>query len=285
MKKPKVIILKGLPGSGKSTWAKEMAKRPDYKRVNKDDIRQMLDSGMWSKENEADVISVRDWLIGFFVNQGKNVIVDDTNLHPKHETQIRKAFEDVAEIEINADFLDVPLEQCIANDLKRPTSVGEKVIRTMYRQFVQKKPAPPLFQEGKPYAIICDIDGTLAHMKDRSAYDWKAVGNDTKDDLIHNLVAIARTNMLSDLILVSGRDEVCRPETEAWLKEHGITYHGLFMRPQGDKRKYNVVKEEIYQNHIAGHYNVRFVLDDRDQVVRMWRDLGLVCFQVADGDF
>ena len=76
------------------------------------------------------------------------------------------------------------------------------------------------------------------------------------------------------------------PETERWLERHGIIADGLFMRRAGDRRKDTVVKREIYERHIAGHYTVRVVFDDRDQVVRLWRDeLDLPCFQVAWGNF
>src|SRR5215213_5178256 len=86
--------------------------------------------------------------------------------------------------------------------------------------------------------------------------------------------------------LVSGREDRWRPETERWLERHGITAEGLFMRRAGDRRKDSVVKREIYERHIAGHYTVRVVFDDRDQVVRLWRDdLDLPCFQVAWGNF
>ena len=59
----------------------------------------------------------------------------------------------------------------------------------------------------------------------------------------------------------------------------------LFMRPTGDTRKDSILKKEIYDNHIKGKYNVKYVLDDRDSVVEMWREQGLTCLQVAPGDF
>jgi hypothetical protein len=57
------------------------------------------------------------------------------------------------------------------------------------------------------------------------------------------------------------------------------------MRKEGDVRKDAIVKGEIYEKNINGKYNVLFVLDDRNQMVEMWRGLGLTCLQVADGDF
>lgn len=57
------------------------------------------------------------------------------------------------------------------------------------------------------------------------------------------------------------------------------------MRPEGDIRKDSIVKREIFENYIRDYYNIQFVLDDRNQVVEMWRSLGLKCLQVAEGDF
>jgi hypothetical protein len=57
------------------------------------------------------------------------------------------------------------------------------------------------------------------------------------------------------------------------------------MRPAADSRKDSIVKAELFWEHVAPHWNVRGVIDDRDQVVAMWRALGLMCAQVAPGDF
>jgi len=57
------------------------------------------------------------------------------------------------------------------------------------------------------------------------------------------------------------------------------------MRSDGDYRADQVVKEELFRNQVEPKYDVIGVIDDRDKVVTMWRRLGLVCFQVAQGDF
>jgi len=57
------------------------------------------------------------------------------------------------------------------------------------------------------------------------------------------------------------------------------------MRSQGDTRPDEIVKREIYEEHIKPLYNVDFVLDDRNKVVKMWRSLGLKVLQVAEGNF
>ncbi len=86
---------------------------------------------------------------------------------------------------------------------------------------------------------------------------------------------------------VSGRDEVCRQQTETWLLRHqvGLATDPLFMRPHKDNRPDHEVKAEIYKRDIEPHWDVAYVLDDRNQVVAMWRELGLTVLQVADGDF
>ena len=57
------------------------------------------------------------------------------------------------------------------------------------------------------------------------------------------------------------------------------------MRKEKDYRQDAIIKQEIYENEIEGKYNIHFVLDDRDQVVAMWRKKGLTCLQVDYGDF
>lgn len=135
-------------------------------------------------------------------------------------------------------------------------------------------------------AILCDIDGTLAHMMGRSPYDWSRVEEDFIDENVREILELYHYNTEVRIILMSGRDEVCRKETIRWLDHHLVSYDELLMRGANDTRKDNVVKMELYNEFIKDRYKVRFILDDRDQVVKMWREeLGLVCFQVAPGAF
>ena len=87
------------------------------------------------------------------------------------------------------------------------------------------------------------------------------------------------------IIFVSGRDISCMPDTKLWLEASGIPWDELYMRPEGDTRADRFVKHDIFMKHIADRFNVQFVLDDRDQAVRTWRNLGLRCLQVEYGDF
>ncbi len=280
----KVIILKGLPASGKSTWAKEQldAQPGAYKRINKDALRAMLDNSHWSKGNERFVLRLRDQLILAALEDGKHVIVDDTNLHPKHEQQIRQLVKGHAEVEVRMFEADV--EECVERDADRAKPVGAKVIRDMHRQFIApaaKTYAPPA--AGLPDAVLCDLDGTLALLNGRNPYDASVCEQDALNPVVAGIIRAMGDG--TRLVLVSGREDRHRPQTERWLASHGITYDALHMRATGDNRRDAIIKEEIFDAHIRPHYAVRFVLDDRNQVVAMWRRLGLVCLQVAEGDF
>ncbi len=135
-----------------------------------------------------------------------------------------------------------------------------------------------------PLAIICDLDGTLAHLNGRSPYDASSCVDDVLSEPIAHIVRTYAGIGVS-VILCSGRESKYRQPTELWLETHGIQYEALHMRRTKDFRKDAVIKTEIYNAHIREQYSVLFVLDDRNQVVDMWRGLGLTCLQVAPGDF
>jgi predicted kinase len=273
----------GLPASGKSTWAKaKVDKSPNaVKRVNKDELRAMLDNSYFSKGNEKFVLNIQDQIIKAALEEGKHVIVDNTHLAPKHEARIRELIKGLAVLEI-VDFRHVALETCIKRDLSRFNSVGEKVIRDMYNQFIAPpRNLKPVHNPDLPDAIICDLDGTLALIGDRSPYD----GASCEKDFVNEPVRSILQKSGNAIVFVSGREDKSKPQTLAWLEKHGISFDALHMRKSGDMRKDSIVKQEIYEEFILDKYNVAFVLDDRDQVVRVWRDLGLTCLQVDYGDF
>lgn len=284
----KVIILKGLPGSGKSTWGREtlQANPGAYKRINKDDLRDMLDGGHYSGSNEKFVLATRDALIRLGLQSGKHVIVDDTNLNPKHEDHIRQLVSDYRKetgesVAIEIKTFDTPIEECIARDLKRARSVGERVIRKMYDDFLRVAPAPIAHDPLKRTAVICDLDGTLALLNGRNPYD----ASTCESDVLNEVVAEILYNEQRPIILVSGRSSEHREQTIRWLQANDIHYRALLMREKGDCRKDAIVKQEILERDILPEWNVAYVLDDRSSVVALWRSLGITCLQVAEGDF
>lgn len=136
-------------------------------------------------------------------------------------------------------------------------------------------------------AVIADIDGTLALMGERSPYVFEpaeVLNDKPNQDVIDVVLAMWQTGHV--VILTSGRQESCRAETVTWLEQHCPFKPALLlMRPTGDFRKDSVIKRQMFENEIKPFYRVTAVFDDRDQVVGMWRDMGLTCMQVAPGDF
>ncbi|MDQ3695359.1 MAG: hypothetical protein M3464_17275 [Chloroflexota bacterium] len=134
-------------------------------------------------------------------------------------------------------------------------------------------------------AIICDIDGTLADLGTRHPFDFGTVDQDAVKHATAELVRILHRAGYA-IILFSGRDDSARELTLAWLAANEIPFDSLTMRRTGDRRKDSVVKRQMYERTVQGTYDVLLVLDDRDQVVAMWRkELNLPCFQVDYGDF
>jgi predicted kinase len=127
-----VTLTRGLPGSGKSTWAKQqVAANPETMvRVNKDDLRAMLHDSRWSEANEVLVEAARDALILAALRHGCDVIVDDTNLADRHLEHITVLVAGLASVAVT-DFTHVPIDECIRRDKLRSRSVGEQVIRDM----------------------------------------------------------------------------------------------------------------------------------------------------------
>lgn len=277
-------MLVGLPASGKSKFATELllSEPGRWVRTNKDLLREMAHASYWSPANEKFILALRDLIILKAMEEGKNVIIDDTNFG-HHIEHIKELVKGKGVVEVNDSFLQVPVEECIKRDLKRPNSVGKDVIMKMYNKYVRVPVKPPEYQSELPDAIVVDMDGTLALLNGRSPYNASTCDQDLPNQPVVETVHKWQSSV--NVIVVSGRTDDSRRQTEKWLKQYGILYTALYMRKTGDPRKDAIVKQEFYRLHIAGKYNIRFVLDDRQQVVDMWRSLGLTVFQVAEGDF
>lgn len=288
----KVILLKGLPASGKSTYAKELqVQNPGmYKRINRDDMRAMLDNSHFSKSNEKFVKQLRDYLIIKALENGKHVIVDDVNLSPKNLNRIEQLVSDFNkanndQVQVEVREMKTSLVECLERDAKREKKVGEKVIRDFHRQFYANNDRYTTQNEDLPKAVICDLDGTLCLLNGRSPYK----ADDCDKDLLNKPVAdLLKLKAASGtkIILFSGRLDTYKDKTITWLAEHEIPYELLEMRKAKDVRKDSIVKKEMYESFVKDKYCIEFVLDDRDQVVNLWRDdIRLPCFQVYFGDF
>lgn len=277
----KIFATKGLPASGKTTAALEACKDGSAVRANRDDIRFQLFGKYWGKGvDEKQVSKVQDEIVADAVRNGIDVWIDDTNLSPKAQAHILAlSSEHGVEVEW-VDFTDVSPLVCIERDSKRERQVGAKVIWDMWEKNLKPEhPGDPSL----PHAVLFDVDGTLAlHMDRRGPFEWTRVGEDDINPMVVKLAKLLAQDHV--ILVVSGRDAVCRPETTQWLIDNEIPFTELLMRPEGDMRKDAIVKLEILED-IKTRYFPALCVDDRQQVVDAYRSVGLPVWQVARGDF
>ena len=140
--------------------------------------------------------------------------------------------------------------------------------------------------------VIFDIDGTLADVSERIHHlkkkpkNWDAFFQGmARDKAIRSMVRLCNILYTSGIhiILCSGRNEEYRTETVKWLAQQGVHYHDLLLRKDKDRRSDTIIKREMLS--MIDQSKVLFVVEDRSQVVDMWRSEGLVCLQCAPGEF
>lgn len=300
-----LIITRGLPASGKSTFARAWVEEDPGNRVeiNRDSTRKFLEiRHIGTEDEEKTVTAVNDALLRISMEQGKDIIVSDTNLRVRYIKRLLKNVDDTYDVELK-DFI-VDVDTCVKRDAMRPDSerVGEETIREMNKKFptktwktldeiraaIGKDNAVYLPYKNNPEnerAILVDIDGTLAHHEGRrDIFDYSAVGLDSVDESVRDALIDAH-QVGKTVIILSGRSESGREDTEQWLADNGIPYEHLFMRKNGDMRADWIIKDEIIREHIQDNFHVMYCLDDRNQVVDHNRKMGYKVFQVAPGNF
>ena len=143
---------------------------------------------------------------------------------------------------------------------------------------------------------LCDIDGTLADITHRVRFlqekpvNWKAFFAACPNDApIPEVIEVVKSlnSFGNHVVMVTGRSDEVRNETERWLVEHGICFSAVFMRKAGDHREDTIVKAELLDEILKSVplQSIGGVFEDRQQVVDMFRARGLRVFQVAPGNF
>lgn len=133
-----LIILRGLPASGKSTWAKQWVSEGDNRaRVNNDDLASML-GFKFGKGTGLPLRKLRESMIENLYFMGYDIVVDNTNFnYPLAYWKTFTSYFSDDIIIVEKDFYDVDLDTCIERDKNRENSVGEKVIRGMYNKYLK----------------------------------------------------------------------------------------------------------------------------------------------------
>lgn len=290
----KILVLQGPPASGKSTYARQFIKgKTDWVIVNRDSLREGR-GDYWVPSQEDYITDLEEFSIKAAIKRGYNIIIDATNLNPKTIDKWNKlAKETNSSIEFKEFY--IPFKEALERDKNRERSVGEKVLKRFYQQYYPEQYMRETAEfdsryirnqdKSLPKCIICDLDGTLAIHQGRNAFDYSKLLSDKPNDSLVDLLRILSGSV--DIIFFSGREgtKQCQEDTAKWINDNvGIPYQ-LYMRKEKDYRPDEVIKEELFKQNIEENYYCVAVFDDRNKVVNKWRELGLLCCQVYEGDF
>lgn len=300
---PKILILVGPPGSGKSTFARYFLRtESNWNRVCRDDFRAMQFEGTrGSDRNEILITYAIEGAIEALLLRKSNVLIDATHCKKEYIMNYVERFGHLADIEFKV--FDITLEEleirCEARELNSGKFIPKDVIKKMYNELQQLKthfdfkPIPRkelqfkhLEQEStKPSCFLFDLDGTLADANGRNMFNPKPeeVMKDIPIQAVIRVVQSLRTN--HEIIFVSGREATNYDSTYEWLIQHVFGGEqlklNLFMRAEGDYRRDSIIKKEILHEHILPYYNVIAAFDDRLQVIReCWNKENIFCFNV-----
>ena len=303
-KQKAVIAPRGIPASGKTTWVHEQiynAAPGTAARINNDDLAMMLYGvpfGSRSPHTADMLASMRKQMLTQLLRNPEIqvIFIDNTTLSIKGLKQLEGITPQHGGVfAVNDEFLTVPLQTALDRNAQRTNPVPDTVIHDMHKRAVKLRGwnynrLPEIFpyhnDKKLPPTILVDIDGTLAlKSPERDIYDYTKVHLDIPNPSVSHLI----TQLASHgwhITVMSGRSEDCREETQGWLDRNVAPNLPLYMRPSKDHRPDWIIKYELFQQHVANRYHVRFVLDDRDQVITLWRDrLQLPTWQVNHGDF
>ena len=306
MEKTKLILTRGIQGSGKTTWARQwVAEDPDSRvRINNDDIRNML-GNYWVVERESLVSEMKQYLTQAAMDRGYNIVIDNMNLNPKEvkfwEKVVELNNEDPDGYKYEIEFKDffIPLEECIRRDAMRPNPIGEKVIRETwkrYKHFIQTSEVEKYVNnlikedESKPYCLVVDMDSTLCFNTTKRPWYGEGAAEGMINDvpnmgvlrLVEQWTKPGPTAYTNNLIIATGRDTSQEEVTKQWLAKYNIFPQEFYFRKQGDYRKGVEVKKEQIEK-ILEKYNVVAIIDDCEPIVNMYREMGLTVLQPNKG--
>ena len=308
MEKKKLILTRGIQGSGKSTWARQWVEEdPENRvRINNDDIRNML-GPYWIPNRESLVSDIKKNMVQDSMSRGYNIVIDNMNLNPKEV----KFWQDIVKYnnEVNSiskypyeiEFKDffISLEECIRRDAMRPNPIGEKVIRDTwkrYKHFIQTSEVEKYVNnlikedESKPYCLVVDMDSTLCFNTTKRPWYGEGAAEGMINDipnmgvlrLVEQWVKPGPAAYSHNLIIATGRDTSQEEVTKQWLAKYNIYPQEFYFRKQGDYRKGVEVKKEQIEK-ILEKYNVVAIIDDCEPIVQMYRDMGLTVLQPNKG--
>ena len=307
----KLILTRGIQGSGKSTWARQWVEEdPENRvRINNDDIRNML-GVYWVTSREALVSKIKKGIAIDAMIQGYDIVVDNMNLNPKevkfwqdlinthnsyvNDPQAIRPSDTLNQYEYEIEFKDffIPLEECIRRDAMRPNPIGEKVIRETwkrYKHFIQTTEVERHVDKmrrytGKPKCIVIDMDSTMCFNVTKRPWFGEGADEGMINDVPNTGVCemIRQLQDYYDIVVATGRDTSQEEVTRQWLAKQGINPDEFYFRTNGDFRKGVVVKKEQIEK-ILETYDIVSIFEDCEPIVQMYREMGLTVLQPNKG--
>lgn len=303
-----LTLLVGPPGSGKSTYALE---RISYSDAEQENPVVYINQDLQGKDhlrifNEA-------------IESGRNIVVDRMNFSKSQRDRYlvpakTKGYE--TQIIVLHESYETCFKRCQERKdhltIKDETS-ARSALNTFFTKYerVSDYEADQVFRawpEGeKPSAVVVDLDGTLCNVEHRRHFvikpegqkkDWQGFFKGMVDDTPNQWCADIVRLMADEhtVVYCSGRPDNYRKETVEWLKKYGLYSINfkfkiregephLYMRPRNDSRSDNIVKEILLDYEILTRFKPYFMIDDRQQVVDMYRSRGFTVLQCDKGDF
>jgi adenylate kinase family enzyme len=286
---PKLIVLVGPPGSGKSTLAKEYEAQ-GFVRISQDDQ---------GKHGHREAFQAA-------LTANSNVVIDRMNFNLLQRTRYlfdAKVLDYETEIIVIHEPRQVCISRCSLRDGHPTIKTGQDAVSAINMFFSKyERPTPDeadtvtfRYPEGeKDLAVICDLDGTLCNIDHRLHFvkregkkDWKSFFEGLVDDRPNKWCSRLIEDLAQRQVIVfaSGRPDTYYSDTHEWLDAEGFPTNHLYMRCRGDHRADYVAKEIILDFEILTRFKPLFFIDDRKQVVDLWRRRGFVCLACAEGEF
>lgn len=307
-----IIVTRGVPASGKSTWAESwVAEDPENRlRVNLDDLRmEMYGSFVLfaregvidkNKENAVYREAMKRVLNG--VLGGKKVVYDATNLGMRNYnafTEAKIEYKKLTGEELKLSVRDFPItyQEALERNSSRDRVVPEEVMKNMFRKLGPKGEfrhidgtyeVRPFRKPSKRELAICfDMDGTLVDVRDVRYFVNGPKGSPRDFDSFHRFSLHSPANRLVveelleahnrgyKIVITTAREEQYREITQKWLDDNNVPYDNIFMRKAKDYRVDYEVKKEMLHELVLPHYDVVRCVDDNPQAIKAWVENGL----------